>query len=352
MERIFKEYQINDSEINKVNNSVLELDKRFKKEKVNLDKLIFNNKSIKFQKRQLLIIEKGFLGNLDFKTIAIDINKFQKVEFKDILNNLHGSYYQFLDFDFFEKDKIAVAYPNSSYHVSIAIIHKNRKILKSTQTSLRLNSPSSGSPFTFDHCSIKLKTNKNILVIYLLNNILNKTNSLSLMNSNLEMIKSTSVSYPVVSLDINETNIYYLTNQSGYKIMIFDHHLSNVRNIGQNTAPQQPFYFSNDFNYLIQTINKNSKFYCLNSTKLDIIDEISGSLLKSISIQGNKMAINSQNNLLVLAVSSSKIYKYNLDGVLLDEIKLENVPQGLDLKIVDGDYIEFLSKPSMCFYVK
>ena len=48
------------------------------------------------------------------------------------------------------------------------------------------------------------------------------------MNSNLEMIKSTSVSYQVDSVDINETNIYCLTNQSGYKIIIFDHYLSTL----------------------------------------------------------------------------------------------------------------------------
>ena len=339
-----KKYQINDSEINTVNNLVLELNQRFKKEKVNLDKMIFNKKSMKFVKNNSKF-EKSFLGNFDFKTIgAIDINQFKNVQFTDILTNLHGTFSPYLDFDLFEEDKIAVAYPDTSNYISISIIDKNREISKSTQTSLS---------FTDDnntYFSLQLKTSKDLLAVYFSYYDYNYSSDryfIASISSNLQIINSTSISYPVISLDVNKTNIYCLTNQSGYKIMIFNHQLSNVRNIGQNKYTQKPFYFSNA---IIQTINKNNKLYCLNTTKLEIIDESTGTLLKSISIQGNKMAIDSNDNILVLSTSSSKIFKINLDGVLQDEIELQNTIQRLELSIVEGNQIGFLDKSSKTIY--
>ena len=333
-----KKYQINDVEINNVNNLVLELNQRFKKEKVNLDKFIFNKKSITFRKSETKI-EKTFLGNFEFKTIgAIDFNQFQEVKFADILNNFSNS----KDFDLFEKDKIVVAYPELS-HIVVAIIDKNREITNSSQTSLE---------YYHGNCyQLKIKKAKDVLAVYYGSpDYYAGKYHFALINSKLEVIKKTLFSDPAVFLDGNDTNIYCLTQQScisNYKMTIFDHQLNYLRVVGQDHSMEQAFYLSNN---ITQLTGKNNNFFCLYSNKLDIIDESTGVLLKSILIQANKMAFDSKNNLLVLSVSSSKIYKYNLDGVLQDEIDYENILQGIELSILEGDKISFFNKSSKSIY--
>ena len=56
------------------------------------------------------------------------------------------------------------------------------------------------------------------------------------------------------------------------------------------------------------------------------------------------MEFDSQPNLVVLSVIESIIYKYNLDGVLQNEIDLENVLGGLEFCIDEGDNILYFNK--------
>ena len=88
-----KKYQINETELIQANKLALELVKRFKKEKLNLDKLIFNKKSIKFHKNHTKSHDFCF-GNLEYNNIGgtdfnakeeIDFNKFQVIKISNIL---------------------------------------------------------------------------------------------------------------------------------------------------------------------------------------------------------------------------------------------------------------------------
>ena len=331
-----KQYQINDSEITNVNNLALEMNKRYKKVKIEMKKLIFNKKSMSFRKEQIKI-EKTFLGSFDFKTIgSIDINQLQVIYLTDILNKMNTSFN--CDFDSFKNENIAIAYSDTSNLVSVAIIDKNRKVLNSSQTTLGARA----------HIPILIKTAKDALVIYSLSHG-NTTLCLSVMNSNLEITKSaTNIQYRIISLFVDEKNIYSLTNQTGYKTIIYDHQLNCLGNIGQCDNPQQPFYLTND---LTQIAYRNNKLYYLYSDKIDVLNETTGVLLKSITVQGSKMAFDSKSNLWVLSPTSSKLFVVdNLDGDLQDEIELENVPDELVFSIDQGDKMLFSNKAQICFY--
>ena len=366
-----KKCQINDAEIAKANNSVLKLKKRFKEEKTNLEKFIFRNKSMSFTKNDLKI-ETNFLGNLYDKTIgAIDINQFKIVKFKDILNNFNVFNNRYIDVCSFENQQLAVVYPDDSLRVNVAIIDKNQNISKTTRTNFYLNFINANFTSNSNYNTVQLKTIKSLIILFCkIKQLTPRTTPvlgtsiqypsvqnlfyLSLVDSNLELIKSIDIQIPIVSIDANETSIYCLTNDN--KIMIFDNQLNKAKTIDTiSNNPRQPYTFGNISNVAtvnhstIQLLEKFNNFCHLYPGKIDILK--GPDLIKSIPILGNKMAFDSQSNLLVLSVNSSKIYKYNLDGVLQNEIDLENVPAGLEFCVDEGDKILYFNKAQNCFYL-
>ena len=244
------------------------------------------------------------------------------------------------DFDSFEDENIAVAYSDTSKKVSVAIIDKNQKVLKSTQTSLGVHI----------NCPIVINTAKDIFVVYSISQDYRYDwhyDCLSVLNSNLETIKNeTNVSYQVISLFVDEKNIYSFANENGYKTIIYDHKLNCLRTIGQHSYPQQAFYL---INQITQIAHQDNKLYFLYPDKIDVLNQTTGLLLKSISVKGSKMAVDSKSNLWVLSPTSSKLFSYNLDGDLQDEIELENVPDGLGFYIDQGDQMLFSNKTQKSF---
>ena len=56
------------------------------------------------------------------------------------------------------------------------------------------------------------------------------------------------------------------------------------------------------------------------------------------------MAFDSESNLFVLSLQSSKLFKYNSDGVLQDQINMENVPMGTEFLIDKENKIFYFNK--------
>ena len=342
-------YHINDAEMLKANYLALKIEKTFKDEKINLEKFIFNDKTMNFRKNQPKSIDKTFLGYFEFKAIsAFDINKYKMIQLNVILGNLNARYARSTDLDSFKDQKFSIAYPDTSGKITVAIIDKNQKISKSTQTNLTLNS---------NHPAVKLKSIKGLIILFcntqkdttisppLFGGMENSFN-LSTINSNLKLLKSIDIENSIISIDANETSIYCLTNDN--KIMIFDHQLNKAKTI--DTISNNPLPYFTFGNSIIQIIHKSDKFYCLYLNRIEILNDSNNNLIKSIDIKGSKMAFDSGSNLLILSYASSKIYKYNLDGVLQREIDLENVPTGLDFCVDEEDDISYFNKSSKCLY--
>ena len=318
------EIQIDDSEIEQANKFIIELKVRIDNEKNDFDKLIFNNKFMNFYKKEIKL-EETFLGNFEYENDvdkrpennfkgsqnSIDINICQTILLKVILPSFNDAA-SVPSFDAFNEGKFAVIYPNNSHKITLTIIDKNRVIYKSAELNVDYYSDS------FNPYKLKLKSLKELFVFYYVNNF--RDPCLATVDANLESTNSFQMSHFVTSLDANEKNIYCLTNYPDYKIIIYDHHLINLRNVGQSINPKQPFFFTK----VIKMLNKNNNFYFLFTNKLEIINEEFGVLIKSIQVSGNEITFDNDGNLFILSIYASKIYKLNLNGVLQDEIELKN----------------------------
>ena len=209
---------------------------------------------------------------------------------------------------------------DNSFIVRIIIIDKNQKIQNWTKLK--------DDYLRYDDNKILFKSLKDTLVLYLYNG---EENKLMSMNSNLDLVQSNIISYSVVSLDANEKNIYCLTNDD--RIVILGHKLNAINIIGQTYDPQLAFYMENTIK---QIANRENKFYCLYPNKLDIIDETTGVLLKSISINGSKMAFDSYANLVVFCVDL--IFKFDLNGKFENKVKIVNLLSKNKFTIDERDF--------------
>ena len=124
--------------------------------------------------------EYNYIGGIDFKdSEEIDFSKFQTIETSNILIDLDKRDNNKICIDLFGNRKIGIVYLDNSYKVQILIIDKNQKIqyLKKLVNQSLKNSKS----------KIMLKSEKDTLILYLYNG---RENTLMLMNSNLDLIKS------------------------------------------------------------------------------------------------------------------------------------------------------------------
>ena len=329
-----RKYRIQETEIVKANFKAVEFFEIFEMKKKELELFIFNNESILFRKNDLEL-EKIKVGHLILKKIkpSIDIKKLPILKFKDILPDFNDSS-SIYDLDAFQDDKIALVYKNNSYWSSIAIIDKNGPLIKHINTQWPIiNTP------------IRLKSFKEFIFIYFHHNY--NEHYLEKFSSDLKKIKYKLIEYQIISLDVDEKNIYCLTNSSNNKIMIFDHGLENIKNIGQYESPQKPFYLTNDVKRIAY---RNNSFYFLYSNKLDMMNEFNGITKKSISIKGTSIAINSKGQLLALSDSSATMFIYSLDGLLQEEILFENYQNEIDFFVNDKDQLVFLNKTQNILY--
>ena len=326
--------QIKDSEMDNAFNAASQIEKRLKKEKISLDQYIFNNKLLKYRKSKTQIGE-NFLGTLELKSIvAIDINKFQLVKLNDILQNFQ-SLHSIYDFDAFDGGKLAIIYPDTSKTISIAIIDKKQSILNSTNLAC-----------IYANHQMRLKVMSSFLFAFYVSE--NDQYFLIKMNSNLELVKSRSISNCVLKLEADEENIYCFWNQPTVDLIIFGHDLVVKKFVGQSNDPLQPFYFTNQIKGIA---SGNSRYFCLYNDKIDIMNYKTGFVFKSISVMADRIGFDNESNLLVLSLSSSAIFVYSSFGILIEEIELENVPNGFEFCSDAQGKIVFFNREQCSFYL-
>ena len=323
-----------DSDINTANDLANDLENKFLKEKNILKELIYRNNFINFRKNKSLI-DKNIIGKLEFRNFGkVDMKEFEIIQFIDIFPNFCTSY-TIEDFDIFQDGKIAIAYPNINKIINLALIDKRKSICKSID-----------SGYKFGNSPIRLKSFKDSLIFHYLNNA--GCSFLVIMNQYLEPIKSNLISHQVLSLDANETSIYCLASND--KIMIFNHELVNIRTIGQCHYPLNPFHFTNT---IVKMYYRNGNFFLLYQERIDIVNETSGIITKSISVKGDRIAFDSLNkSILVLSILSSIIYEYSLDGVLTSKNEIQNPTKGLEFFIDEYNNILYLNRIERSVYFK
>jgi hypothetical protein len=148
-----------------------------------------------------------------------------------------------------------------------------------------------------------------------------------------------------VLIGANDSYLYVNVNRGTKSyIKIFDYKLNKVKLAQpfQSTSPTSPFYFPT---HIKQMNNRDGKYIWLNSNQINILDEMTGELIKTVQISAEKFELDSKNNLVVLFNSSKKVVYYDLNGVQLKEFDLLSFESSdLTFYIDQNDKLYFFDK--------
>ena len=114
--------------------------------------------------------------------------------------------------------------------------------------------------------------------------------------------------------------------------------LELVNKIGQLQHPNNPFYFPID---IIQLEVKNGKYFWLNSSGLNILNEKTGVLLKKIEIKADKFLVNSKNILIFINYQSKLISQYDFNGKKCFETNFTSLPNITSASFNSNDRVVF-----------
>ena len=92
--------------------------------------------------------------------------------------------------------------------------------------------------------------------------------------------------------------------------------------------------------------SRNGKYFWLNNTNLQILNETDGKLIKSIEIESDKFLFDSQNNIVLINKKTKEINYFNDLGILQDMMAIDNYRDGLDLIISKDDELILFDKTS------
>ena len=119
---------------------------------------------------------------------------------------------------------------------------------------------------------------------------------------------------------MNEENVYCLLMQQ-HKVLIQSRVDKNIRRFKyESTDSDKPFYFPSDIK---QFECADGKFIWLNNTKVRILNEKSGEVIKTIDVTADKFILNSKNQICLINQAAQKLQVYQSDGTLLTDYQMD-----------------------------
>ena len=246
----------------------------------------------------------------------IDFNKIDKIDLNQYFDQTNEEEEdekttEIIDsFTLDNNDFVIFVFQNSGLKQMKALLFDENKTLKKTKT---LNVSACGTIYS---------SANRLCVQY----AINKSNYLCVLNEKLEPLTQIEINKQRL-VGSNDSSIFLTTDpKSETSIVVYDWSLKLVKEFGQKTQRTEPYYLRNVYGFQV----KNDKYYVIDNNSLGdrslkIIDEKSGVLLNSISIDRISLFNIDADNRLIL-VNSDKLVYLNQNGHLLKEIKLVNFP--------------------------
>jgi len=123
---------------------------------------------------------------------------------------------------------------------------------------------------------------------------------------------------------VNDTYIYCISDRTTKKpLYIYSWRLERITSLGQRDSPKRCFYFPSDIK---QIDNRDGKYFWLNQVSFNIVNELNGQIVNSIKLNANKFVIDSANNILLMCQQVRRLYFFDFEGSLMQEIELFNFP--------------------------
>ena len=108
----------------------------------------------------------------------------------------------------------------------------------------------------------------------------------------------------------------------------------------QATLDVTPFYFPSEINEFEW---HKGKYYWLDETRLQILREYNGQLVKSVAVKANNFTFDSSDNVVLVNHATKEINVFTVDGILMDQIPLDNYIAGLGISLTKDDQPLFYS---------
>ncbi|CAF0854234.1 unnamed protein product [Brachionus calyciflorus] len=297
---------------------------------------------IKFVKSNLKIDQNSFIGRLDsikesdastFRSstslFKLDDKKFTSFEYK-IPFNCKNILLGFLPNRNLIKIVEMSLIDQFQYSLNIDLIEENRILCKTSEIigAYRLR---------------KVITNNfnNFFILLITNKFSNSLDYLKIYNENLELCKTKSLNVTPSDLYMSDKFIYLYKSNCLDK---FDYSFKLVNSLNfQQMERGLDFYVPKNYN-LIQVQNDRLYFIDMDKSRIRIMSELNGKLIKSFEIEFVKddtlVKLDSNDLIYVFNKRVCKLIVYNVDGILVAQKKL-------DLKRIDEiDYFHVYSNQS------
>ena len=316
--------EVDEKEVAVKNELALELIMKADWEKEKLTSIVFNKKMIMFMKN-VNEVEMGNIGIVKFKSIGgIDLNEFRQIDIKDVLNI--GNCVR-VEVQIYPQDDgtFCLLYISAcGYGLNQVSINKDKKIVSALKT------------YDAHIRCYSFKMHKNNIFI---NSSSGACFKLSKLDRQLSVIKTVDVYYASSFLSASDTHVYSLDKVND-KLWIYNNDLVFLKTVGQYNNLKGPFYLPPEIKQL--EVNKG-KFYWLNHTKLQILREDSGELVKSLAVTANNFIIDSKDNIVLVNNVNQEINKFDEDGTLIKKVPKDNYAAGLRVALTKDDEPLFYS---------
>lgn len=291
-----------------------------------VNKVLYGDKIAEF-KVNTNRLDTDILGNLCIKA-TINLNRLKTFNLNDQLDD-------FFDSIFF------CGNPNGTFF----IIYQN----ESSFLVLVTFDPVSGKTEKKTLCKCTtfygITKNKNSIAI-LLSEF--DQDSLLILDTNFKVINEKRI--PKMNLrGANDSFLYFSVENNNEPFVIYDWKLNKLETNKkfQNKDENAPFYISP---YLDQIDNRNEKFIILHDNRINIVDELTGSTLNSIQIETIYFFIDSTNLIVVFDETNKQMCYYDLNGILVKCIHLENFDQCYGFNVDKNDKLNFFDWNSNIIY--
>ena len=198
----------------------------------------------------------------------------------------------------------------------------------------------------------KLTNAGNKLVVYQHEQDTSSVYKLRLFDENLEFKHALELPGPLELIASNGTHIFIISSAKKSLIDVYDLSLKFVRRVGQSSHPFNHFFCPKSIKQL-EVID--DKYLLLDKlSKLRILEKQSGSLVKTFTISGNKLALNSREEIVSMDETGKQLTYYNAeDGSFIEQVELVNYPLGAEFFMLfekkKGSFVFFDKKNCVCY---
>lgn len=329
------------------NNNTIEnlkaIESKLNSEIITLNETCFDNKIIEYKNIELTS------GNMVLHECnSVDFNQLRKIDLSsDILNvhidlffnhlevkNIYIENLQFLS------DGSFILFTSIGYfNMFVFIFDENFKFIHAKEVDHLIFSYDN---FPFDHLyrsllGIKISSDDKICIHYSRNNSYYERTIIAVLNEEFQIAKNEKIE--ATFLNGVSDDYIYLTDFYRGEIKIYDWNLIPTQRLGQIIDSNKEYYFGNGFSNLksirLNDSNEIYLLYCLFGY-LYIINESNGKMVNKFKIDSNDFKIDINKNIVIFK-DQYAIY-YNLDGILINKIKLINFPLKKSMFVYDKIY--------------